>query len=233
MLTVHPGGQPVPPVSQAGEFGLQWRPGSRPAVSHRGAAPLFHLVKPNKMNPPDPSWRKLNLLALAAVYWMTVHGAAWAQAAEPADEGGGGAGSWLLPYALVVLCVGLGMLFVCRSAKRRARAKPEEYKSAGLIHEDTEEASTGEYQPPGMRAAAAQRGSRECKEAKTALILALASLPCAPALAPIAIRKALQAKKMIKEDPRLTGDGMATAALIIAGVVLLPWVVLLLLSVLF
>jgi len=176
------------------------------------------------MNRPDPFRRKLNLLALAAVGWMAIHVAALAQAAEPAEEaGGGGGGPWLMPYALVVLGIGLGMLFVCRSAKRRARAKPEEYKSAGLIHEETEEAPSGEYQPPGMRAAA-QRGTQECKEAKSALIYAVAGLLCCAPLAVFAIIKALRARQMIREDPRLSGEGMATFALIIGIVGVVLWI---------
>ena len=172
-------------------------------------------------------WRRLNLLALAAVCWTALHTVAWAQAGGGGvKEGGGGGPSYLAPYALVVLCIGLGMLFVCRSARRRLRARPEEYKSAGLIDSADEEAeaASGEYQPPGMRAAA-QRASQECKEAKSALILAIASLLCGIILGPIAVWKALQAKKMIKEDPRLTGDGMATAALIIGGVMFALWAV--------
>ena len=43
-------------------------------------------------------------------------------------------------------------------------------------------------------------------------------------LEPIAISKALKAKKMIAMNPQLIGSGKATAALIIACVALLLWV---------
>ncbi len=57
-----------------------------------------------------------------------------------------------------------------------------------------------------------------CKEAKEALIYAIVGLfCCAIVLGPIAIYKALQAKKMMAADPRLTGSGKATAAMIIAA----------------
>ena len=185
--------------------------------------------EPEAMNHLAGLWRRLNLLALAAVCWTALHTVAWAQAAGGGvKEGGGGGPAYLAPYALVVLCIGLGMLFVCRSARRRLRARPEEYKSAGLIGSDDEEAegaASGEYQPPGMRAAA-RRASQECKEAKSALTYAIVGIFCfGIILEPIAFFKALQAKKLIKEDPRLTGDGKATAALIISIVSLVLWIV--------
>ena len=64
-----------------------------------------------------------------------------------------------------------------------------------------------------------------CKEAGEALTYSIVGLFCVGIiLEPIAISKALKAKKMIQLNPRLTGSGKATAALIIAIVGLVLWV---------
>jgi hypothetical protein len=64
-----------------------------------------------------------------------------------------------------------------------------------------------------------------CKEADEALKYAIIGLFCfGIILEPIAISKALKAKKMIDLNPQLTGSGKVTAALIIAGTGLLLWV---------
>ncbi len=61
-----------------------------------------------------------------------------------------------------------------------------------------------------------------CKEASDALKFAIVGvLIIGIILEPIAILKALKAKKMINTNPRLTGSGKATAALIIAIIYLL------------
>ena len=64
-----------------------------------------------------------------------------------------------------------------------------------------------------------------CKEAGEALTYAIVGLFCfGIILEPIAISKALKAKKMMAANPRLTGSGKATAALIISIVGLILWV---------
>jgi hypothetical protein len=64
-----------------------------------------------------------------------------------------------------------------------------------------------------------------CPEANEALKYALIGIICfGIILEPIAISKALAAKKMIAANPNLTGSGKATAALIIAPIVLILWV---------
>jgi len=64
-----------------------------------------------------------------------------------------------------------------------------------------------------------------CEEANEALKYALIGIVCfGIILEPIAISKALKAKKMIAENPRLEGSGKATAALIIACAALGLWV---------
>ena len=61
-----------------------------------------------------------------------------------------------------------------------------------------------------------------CKEASDALKIAIIGLIfIGIVLEPIAISKALKAKKIIKNNPRLTGSGKATAALIISIIYLL------------
>ena len=64
--------------------------------------------------------------------------------AQEAAESGGGANArmYIMSYFLVVLCIGLGMLAVCRSSRRRDRPKGEEREVSGLI--DAIEAKKGE-----------------------------------------------------------------------------------------
>jgi len=62
------------------------------------------------------------IASVAAVCWLATYGTALAQ--PPEEEVDRGA-AWFLGYALVVLGIGLGMLFVCRSSRRREEAKKE------------------------------------------------------------------------------------------------------------
>jgi len=76
--------------------------------------------------------------------------------------------------------------------------------------------------PPPVAAAVA---STPCKEAGEALTYAIVGLFCfGIILEPIAISKALKAKKLLAADPNLTGGGKATAGLVIAIVGLVLWV---------
>jgi SNF family Na+-dependent transporter len=59
-----------------------------------------------------------------AMAWLGPVAVTVAQAAEEESEGGG---DYALPYALVILGIGLGLLVVCRESGRRDRAKPEQY----------------------------------------------------------------------------------------------------------
>ena len=64
-----------------------------------------------------------------------------------------------------------------------------------------------------------------CAEADEALKYAIIGMICfGIILQPIAIAKALKAKKMIEMNPQLTGSGKATAALIIGVTFLILWV---------
>lgn len=65
-----------------------------------------------------------------------------------------------------------------------------------------------------------------CEEAKEALKYSLIGIFCFGfILEPIAISKALKAKKRIKEEGNLTGEGKANAALIIGIVFTILWVI--------
>ena len=64
-----------------------------------------------------------------------------------------------------------------------------------------------------------------CKLANEALIYAIVGLFCCGIiLEPVAIVKATQAKSMMAKNPRLTGSGKATAAMAIAIIGLVLWV---------
>jgi aerobic-type carbon monoxide dehydrogenase small subunit (CoxS/CutS family) len=65
-----------------------------------------------------------------------------------------------------------------------------------------------------------------CPDAGQALAFAIVGLfICGIILEPIAISKAMSAKKMIAENPRLTGSGKATAAMVIAIIGLVVWAI--------
>jgi hypothetical protein len=78
----------------------------------------------------------------------------------------------------------------------------------------------------GERAPVFEQITEECQEAKDALKYAIIGIFCfGIILEPIAISKALNAKKMIAANPNLTGSGKATAALVIAIVTFVLWIV--------
>ncbi|MGQ9576968.1 MAG: hypothetical protein ACUVUC_16825 [Thermoguttaceae bacterium] len=73
-------------------------------------------------------WRSVATLAGGLLGWAAASGWAWAQApGGQAAESEHGAPPWVLPYALVILCVGLGVYGVIHPSRRRERAKPEVY----------------------------------------------------------------------------------------------------------
>ena len=73
------------------------------------------------------------ILVFSLAFWASVAAVAWAKrgAPEVKEEGG----SFLLSYAMVVLGIGLGMLVICRSARRRERDKPELYGEKKLLED--------------------------------------------------------------------------------------------------
>ncbi len=71
----------------------------------------------------------------------------------------------------------------------------------------------------------AEEATLPCKEANEAMWYAIIGLFCfGIILGPLAISKALKARKMISLNPRLTGSGKATAGLVIGIVALVLWV---------
>ncbi len=81
-------------------------------------------------------WRTLKTAALTVLCWTAVYGTALARGQPVKEEETGGTNaSWIIPYALVVFSIALGMLVVCRSARRRERAKPEDYEGGQLSAE--------------------------------------------------------------------------------------------------
>jgi hypothetical protein len=83
------------------------------------------------MNAFSTRLRRLIVLASAVAAWTAVCGVAFAQASESEGGGGGGGpGVYAVPYFIVILSIGLALLFVCRSARRRERPKGEEYAAA-------------------------------------------------------------------------------------------------------
>jgi len=68
----------------------------------------------------------LKTLAAVAVCWTAVHRTALAQASEKQ----GNQENWVFAYFLVIMGVALGMLVVCRSSRRKDRARPETYSES-------------------------------------------------------------------------------------------------------
>jgi len=69
---------------------------------------------------------------LLAVVWACWLGWAAPALAKRSTEDAAPAKStvtpWVLPYALVILGIALGMLVICRSSRRSDRAKPKGYE---------------------------------------------------------------------------------------------------------
>lgn len=78
----------------------------------------------------------------------------------------------------------------------------------------------------GDRTPVFEQITQPCEEANEALKYAIVGIFCVGFIVePIAISKALAAKKLMKANPNLTGSGKATAAIIIAVITLVLWVI--------
>ena len=78
----------------------------------------------------------------------------------------------------------------------------------------------------GDRTPVFEQITQPCTEANDALKYAIIGIFCfGIILEPIAISKALAAKKLMAANPNLTGSGKATAALIIGIIAMVLWVV--------
>ena len=69
--------------------------------------------------------RRLWFSAFAVLSWLGLQGLAFAQAGGAKGAQEEGAPPYVMPYALVILCLGLALTVVLNSSKRRDRAKPE------------------------------------------------------------------------------------------------------------
>ncbi|GEM_PF-2921596 len=76
---------------------------------------------------------------------------AYAQESAAPQSSGGGVQMYVLPYILVLLCIGLGTFMVCTPSRRRERPKMLEWKSALGIAEAVEQASGPPQIGVGMR----------------------------------------------------------------------------------
>jgi len=77
----------------------------------------------------------------------------------------------------------------------------------------------------GQAGVVPEEATLPCREADEALKYGIVSLLCFGfILGPLAIKKALAAKKMIEANPRLTGSGKATAGMILGGIGFLFWI---------
>ncbi len=78
----------------------------------------------------------------------------------------------------------------------------------------------------GQPALVVEEATIPCKEATEALTYGIIGLFCfGIVLGPVAISKALKAKKMIAMNPQLAGSGKATAGLVLGIIALVFWVI--------
>ncbi len=62
-------------------------------------------------------------LLFAAACWLAPVAEAWAQQGGISERK---ASPWVMPYALVLLGIGLGLLILCKPSRRREKAKVEQ-----------------------------------------------------------------------------------------------------------
>ncbi|MBN1908408.1 MAG: hypothetical protein JW818_01600 [Pirellulales bacterium] len=68
-------------------------------------------------------------MAQVAIFWLAVYGEVLAKDPAKKERETAAHTPWVMPYMLVLLGIGLGMLVICRSSRRSDRAKPEKYES--------------------------------------------------------------------------------------------------------
>jgi hypothetical protein len=184
---------------------------------------LQHVCTVDRLALPGALRRTLGRSVFALVFWYLLASVAWAQPDQKKEEAGKPA-PYLLSYTLVILGVGLGMMVVCRSSRRKDRAKAEAV-TPGLTAEQLK--GSGRKAPTGMT----PRGKEMCKEAQESLTgacIAFVIPALGLVLGPFSLWKAIQARKLIKQNPRLTGDKIAIAGLVasIAAIVAqLVWII--------
>ena len=138
-------------------------------------------------------------------------GTAWAQR-ESGDKKGPTPPLYVMPYALVIMCVGLGTMLVCRSANRQSMTK--KWKSRGWMGH-AEQASGGK-----KKGGPAVRTKQVSKEAQTALSISIAGIipVVGLVLGAFGAWKSVRARALIAQNKLLTGDGIALAGIIVGAV---------------
>jgi hypothetical protein len=81
-------------------------------------------------------WRRARLVLFALVGWLAVYGVALAQPPKKEEGPSLQSGTYVMAYILVLICIGLGMLLVCRSSNRRERARPEQFGEAKAAEQE-------------------------------------------------------------------------------------------------
>jgi hypothetical protein len=74
---------------------------------------------------------KIAVFALAG--WLLSSSILFAKEGET-PGGGGGQGSWVMSYGLVLMLIVLAMITVCRASTRRDRVRPEAYAEGKVGH---------------------------------------------------------------------------------------------------
>jgi hypothetical protein len=161
---------------------------------------------------------QLTVWVLTALCWTAMAGVALAQ--DDKDKDPSAPTPYLLPYVLVGAGVGLGLLVLFRPTNR----------SDGIKRETLPGTLSAAQLKSHKKApqAAAKRGKEVSPDAKNALILSIvgAVVPVVGLLiGPLALWKAAGARKAIKQNPRLTGDNLAVAGMVVGGVAILIGVV--------
>ncbi|NLY01737.1 MAG: hypothetical protein GXY83_37100 [Rhodopirellula sp.] len=73
----------------------------------------------------------LSFAGLTLAIWLTTFAMTWAQEAGgqgAAENKASGGAAYVAPYALAILCVGIGVAIVCNPSRRRERARAEDYQ---------------------------------------------------------------------------------------------------------
>jgi uncharacterized protein YneF (UPF0154 family) len=155
--------------------------------------------------------RQLTLWVLTVLCWTAM--TSLALAAEDKKDEEGAPVPYLMPYVVVIGGIGLGMLLICRPSGREDRTKKEALP--GSLTAEQLKGSQKKKGPQGPQ----RRGKEVSPDARNALTLSIiaAVLPLIGGLllGPFALWKAAQARKSIKQNPRLTGDNLALAGMIV------------------
>ena len=64
-------------------------------------------------------WRRLSVWVLLALWWAAMHGTAWAAQGKEEEK----PAPYVMSYALVILCVGLGLVILLNPSHRRDKAR--------------------------------------------------------------------------------------------------------------